>query len=51
MNMNEIQMVLTALDCAVVVMSIGLVGVLICCLAVAVVAIREGALRRKRRQK
>lgn len=49
--MSEIQMVLTALDCAAAIMSIGLVGVLICCLAVTVVAIREGALRRKRRRK
>ncbi len=44
-------MIQGALDGAAVVMCIGVMAVLICCLAVAVVAIRESAIRRKRRRK
>lgn len=49
--MSDAQMIQEALVGAEVIMCIGLVGVLICCLAVAVVAIREKMLRWKRRRK
>ncbi len=49
--MSDAQMIQEALVGAAVIMCTGVMAVLICCLAVAVVAIRERLLRRKRGRK